>query len=142
MASWLVRPAPVPAISRRWSRPLRTGGTCMELNPSPDFERFRLRTFVDHLVELGEVEVHDEAVRLIDLSRMIESTDKASLFKDAGPQHYELVAAVCGSRARVAAAFGVDANEASREYLRRLETPQPIIEVPTKNAPVHEVIAT
>jgi UbiD family decarboxylase len=112
----------------------------MEFNP--DFERFRLRTFVEHLVELGEVEVHDEPVRLIDLSRLIESTDKASLFKDVGPQHYELVAAVSGSRTRVAAAFGVDPNEASREYLRRLETPQASIEVPTNQAPVHEVIAT
>src|ERR1051326_8701729 len=107
-----------------------------------DFERFRLRTFVDQLVEPGEVEVHTEPVRLVDLSRAIESTDKASLFKDAGPQHYELVAAVCGSRARVAAAFGVHPDEASREYLRRLDAPQPIVVVASEAAPVHEIVRT
>src|ERR1051326_8074888 len=138
MASWLAQPAPAPVTSRLWSRLLRTGGPCMTL----DFERCRLRTFVDHLVELGEVEVHNEPVRLIDLSRIIESTDKASLFKDAGPQHYEIIAAVCGSRARVAAALGVQPDEASREYRRRLATPQPLVEVASETAPVHEVVLT
>ncbi|MBV8718003.1 MAG: UbiD family decarboxylase [Chloroflexi bacterium] len=107
-----------------------------------DFEQFRLRTFVDRLIDLGEVEVHHEPVRLIDLSRIIEGTPKATLFKDAGPQHYELVAAVSGSRTRVAAAFGVPPNEASREYLRRMEAPQPITEVPSREAPVHQMVMT
>ena len=30
-----------------------------------DFERFRLRRFVEHLIELGEVEVHGEPVALV-----------------------------------------------------------------------------
>lgn len=107
-----------------------------------DFDRFRLRTFVSQLIELGEVEVHDEPVRLIDLSRFIENTDKATLFNDAGPQHYQLVAAVCGSRERVAAAFGVPAAQASQEYLRRMDTPQPLVEVSSHDAPVHEVVLT
>jgi UbiD family decarboxylase len=107
-----------------------------------DFDRFRLRTFVNQLVELGEVEVHDEPVRLIDLSRIIENTARATLFNDAGPQHYQLVAAVSGSRERVAAAFGVPVAQASQEYLRRMDTPQPIIEVSSGDAPVHEVVLT
>jgi UbiD family decarboxylase len=107
-----------------------------------DFDTFRLRTLVDRLVELGDVEVHPEPVRLVDLSRIIEATPKATLFKDAGPQHYELVAAVSGSRRRVAAAFGVPPAEASREYLRRLQTPQPFVEIPQDEAPVHEVVKT
>ena len=105
-----------------------------------DYDTFRLRTFVNHLVELGEVEVHTEPVRLVDLSQIIEATDKATLFTRAGPQEYEMVAAVSGSRRRVAAAFGVPAQEVTREYLRRLETPQRLEEVPSEEAPVHQVI--
>jgi UbiD family decarboxylase len=107
-----------------------------------DFDRFRLRRFVEQLIDLGEVEVHPEPVRLVDLSSVIEATAKATLFKDTGPQHYEMVAAVCGSRARVAAAFGVNSSEASQEYLRRLDSPQPIVEVPDAEAPVHQVVQT
>ena len=107
-----------------------------------DVDRFRLRRFVAHLVDLGEVEVHPEPVPLIDLSRLIEATDKATLFSDAGPDHLELVAAVSGSRRRVAAAFGTDVRDVSREYLRRLSTPQSIVEIPSADAPVHEVIDT
>ena len=29
-----------------------------------DFEKFRLRRFVDRLIELGEVEIHEEPVAL------------------------------------------------------------------------------
>jgi UbiD family decarboxylase len=107
-----------------------------------DFDRFRLRRFVKHLTDLGEVEVHPEPVPLIELSRLIEATDKATLFSDAGPDHFELVAAVCGSRRRVAAAFDTDVRDVSREYLRRLSTPQPFVEIPSADAPVHEVIET
>ncbi len=110
--------------------------------PNVDFNEFRLRRFVDELVELGEVEVHEEPVRLVDLSAIIEGTDKATLFRRAGPQEYELVAAVSGSRSRVAAAFGVPPRQVSQEYLRRLDTPQPLVEVPSADAPVHEVIHT
>jgi 2,5-furandicarboxylate decarboxylase 1 len=105
-----------------------------------DFETFRLRRFVERLVDLGEVEIHEKPVRLIDLSCLIEATDKATLFKKVGPEEHELVAAVSGSRRRVAAAFGVDVRDTTQEYLRRLETPQPIREV--SEAPVHEVVKT
>jgi UbiD family decarboxylase len=107
-----------------------------------NFDAFRLRRFVEHLVDLGEVEVHPEPVRLIDLSRIIEATDKATLFTNAGSQHFQLVAAVTGSRARMAAAFGLPASEVTREYLKRLDTPQPTVEVQTADAPVHEITQT
>jgi UbiD family decarboxylase len=110
--------------------------------PDIDFDRFRLRRFVDELIDLGEVEVHDEPVRMVDLSSTIEATDKATLFRRAGPQEYELVAAVSGSRKRVAAAFGVQPNQVSQEYLRRLDTPQRLVEVSSQAAPVHEVVHT
>jgi UbiD family decarboxylase len=107
-----------------------------------DFDEFRLRRFVERLIDLGEVEVHDEPVRLVDLSALIETTDKASLFRRAGPEQCELVAAVSGGRRRVAAAFGVDVRQTSQEYLRRLENPRRVIDVASDTAPVHEVVRT
>jgi UbiD family decarboxylase len=110
--------------------------------PNIDFNQFRLRRFVDELIDLGEVEVHEEPVRMVDLSGIIEGTDKATLFRRAGPQEYELVAAVSGSRSRVASAFGVPASQVSHEYLRRLDAPQPLVEVSSTAAPVHQVVQT
>ena len=39
-----------------------------------DFEKFRLRRFVERLIDLDEVEIHDEAVPLTGLSTIIEKT--------------------------------------------------------------------
>ena len=50
-----------------------------------DLEKFRLRTFVDRLIDMGEVEIHDEPVPLTGLGAIIERTEKAVLFKSAGP---------------------------------------------------------
>ena len=72
-----------------------------------DFEKFRLRPLVKKLIEIGEVEIHDEPVALAEMSAIIEKTPKAVLFKKAGAEQYEVVAAVAGSRKRVAAAFGI-----------------------------------
>src|ERR1700742_4861054 len=91
--------------------------------PAMDFDRFRLRKFVDRLVQLDEVEIHHEPVALADMSALIEATPKATLFKKAGPEQHEVVAAVTGSRRRLAAAFGVNEREMARDYLRRMATP-------------------
>ena len=107
-----------------------------------DFEKFRLRPFVERLIGLGEVEIHEEPVALAELSAIIESTPKATLFKQAGPQRYEMVASVLGSRSRMAAAFGVGERDVPLEYMRRMATPQPVAEVPSKDAPVHAVVKT
>jgi 3-polyprenyl-4-hydroxybenzoate decarboxylase len=79
--------------------------------PGPDLEKFRLRHFVARLHEIGEVEVHDEPVALGDLSAVIEATLKAAHFKRAGVEQFEMIAAVSGSRKRLAAAFGVVGRE-------------------------------
>ena len=105
-----------------------------------DMNKFRLRSFVERLIELGEVEIHEEPVPLSDLSRIIEATSKATLFRKAGPEKVEVVAAVCGGRGRLAAAFGLKYREVPREYMRRMNNPQPIIEVPSSEAPVHEIV--
>jgi len=99
-----------------------------------DLDKYRLRNFVDRLVELGEVDVHHEPVPLTELSRIIEQTGKAVLFKSAGPERVELVAKTAGSRRRIAAAFETSEDKLYEEYFRRLTNPQPLVEVPSDEA--------
>src|SRR5688500_4053322 len=94
-----------------------------------DFEKFRLRRFVDQLIEAGEVEVISKPVDLADVSAIVEATPKAVLFKKAGPEQVELVVGVMGSRRRMAMALGTDDKGAREEFLRRSETSQPMFEV-------------
>jgi UbiD family decarboxylase len=107
-----------------------------------DFEKFRLRRFVDRLIDLGEVEIHDEPVPLTGLSAIIEATDKAVLFRKAGPERIEMVAGTAGSSRRLAAAFGVGEDKLHDEYVKRLDRLQPLIEVPSDEAPVHAIKIT
>jgi UbiD family decarboxylase len=109
---------------------------------SIDCESFRLRRFVERLDALGELETHDEPVALAGLSALIEATPKATLFKQAGPERFEMVASVLGSRNRVAAAFGVAPHAVPRDYMRRMAQPQKVVEVASQDAPVHQVIRT
>ena len=39
-----------------------------------DLDKFRLRSLVEKLIAIGEMEVHEEAVSLADLSSAIESS--------------------------------------------------------------------
>src|SRR5262245_54902284 len=107
-----------------------------------DTERFRLRRFVELLIELDEAEVHDEPVPLVNLSAIIEATPKAVLFKQAGPERAEIVAKTAGSRRRPAAAFGATEDGLYDAYYRRLAQPQQVVELPSNDAPVHEVVST
>ena len=105
-----------------------------------DFDKFRLRTFVKKLMDMGEVAVHEEPVALPDLSAIIEASPKAVLFKQAGPEKCEMIAGVLSSRRRLAAAFGVGEKELIPEFARRVQQPQPVIEVSSAEAPVHQVV--
>src|SRR5262245_3090904 len=105
-----------------------------------DLDKFRLRSFVEKLIAIGEMEIHEEAVSLADLSAAIEASPKAKYFKQVGAERYEMVAAVSGSRARLAAAFGTDQRSLIKEYMRRMNDPQPVVEVPSGEAPVHQVV--
>ena len=107
-----------------------------------DLDKFRLRRFVERLLDMGEVEIHDEPVPLTGLGAIIEGTDKALLFKRAGPEQLEIVAKTAGSRKRLAAAFETSEDKLHEEYFRRLANPQPVVEVPSHEAPVHEVEIT
>jgi 2,5-furandicarboxylate decarboxylase 1 len=112
----------------------------MKTTRNVDLDKFRLRSFIAKLIAIGEMEVHEEAVSLADLSATIESSSKAKYFKRVGAEQYEMVSAVSGSRARLAAAFGTDERNVIHEYMRRMNDPQPVIEVPSSDAPVHQVV--
>lgn len=105
-----------------------------------DMNKFRLRNFVDKLIDMGEVEIHDEPVPLSEISRICEATPKAVLFRKAGTEQVELVSSVAGGRRRLAAAFGAAVGGAWKEYLQRVESPQPVVKISSGEAPVHEVI--
>jgi UbiD family decarboxylase len=105
-----------------------------------DLDKFRLRHFVERLAEVGEVEVHEAPVALGDLSAVIDASPKAAHFKRVGADGFEMIAAVSGSRKRLAAALGVPERDIAHEFMRRIGKPQPVIEVPSHEAPVHQVI--
>src|SRR6202051_4586218 len=107
-----------------------------------DFDKYRLRSFVERLIELGEVEIHERPVPLTALSPIIERTDKAVLFKKAGPEQVELVAKTAGNRKRLAAAFETSEEKLYDVYFKRLANPQPLVEVPSGDAPVHQIKIT
>ena len=109
-------------------------------NASWDPEKFRLRRLVERLIDMGEVEIHADPVPLSSLSNLIEANAKAHLFLKAGPECHEVVAAVAGSRRRLAAAFGVAEESTRDEFSRRMSHPQKSFEVPSGDAPVQEVV--
>ena len=112
-------------------------------SPASDLDAFRLRRFVDRLIGLGEVDIHTEPVALADISAIIEASPKATLFKSAGPERFEIVGAVGGSRGRYAAAFGgIDERMLAQEFARRMRTPHKAFEVPQADAPVQQVVLT
>src|SRR5579862_7669705 len=109
---------------------------------SIDLEKFRLRRFVDRLIDMGEVEIHDEPVPLTGLAPIIERTEKAVLFRQAGPERNELIAKAGASRKRLIAAFDTTEEKIYDEYFKRLANPKPVVEIPSDEAPVHAVKIT
>jgi UbiD family decarboxylase len=108
-----------------------------------DLDKFRLRRFVERLIDLGEVDIHEGPVALSEISALIEASPRASLFKDVGPEHFEIAGAVGGSRRRHAVAFGVeDERNLAKEFGRRMANPQKVVEIPHADAPVQHVVIT
>jgi 2,5-furandicarboxylate decarboxylase 1 len=105
-----------------------------------DLDKYRLRRFVERLIDMGEVDVRDEHVPLTALSEMIEASERAQLFTSAGPERVEIVAKTAGSRRRVAAAFDTTDDRMGESYLARLSVPQALVEIPSADAPVHQVV--
>jgi 2,5-furandicarboxylate decarboxylase 1 len=108
--------------------------------PTVDTERFRLRNFVDRLVESGECEVHDKPIDLVDVGGVLEGNPKAVLFKSAGPEKAELVGNVMASRRRIAEALGTDERSLLGTLSKRLNTLHPPVKVSSQQAPVQQVV--
>jgi 2,5-furandicarboxylate decarboxylase 1 len=114
----------------------------MSTTPVADFDRFRLRRFVDELSRANEIETRAEPVELVDIADALESTPQAVHFKAAGPERQELVGNVTGSRARLALAFGVAPGALLPEIQRRLRAKPEVFEVPRAQAPAQQVVLT
>jgi 2,5-furandicarboxylate decarboxylase 1 len=113
--------------------------------PSLDFDRFRLRRFVEGLTDgacADELETVSAATDLAEVAQILEGNPKAVLFRAVGPERQELVGNVTGSRARIARAFGVAPNELLGELLRRLRNKPDIVDVSRAEAPAQEVVLT
>lgn len=108
----------------------------------PDTEKFRLRRFVEKLVQQGECVIHDEPIALIDVAAVLDGNPKAVWFRNVGPEQTELVGNVMGARSRLAAALDTDEKEFPAALRERLRHPVAPVEVPSSRAPVHEVVLT
>jgi UbiD family decarboxylase len=115
----------------------KTGAT---LKSAVDFDRFRLRSFIESLGD--ELETRDAAVDLADVAAVLDGNPRAVLFRAVGPESQQLVGNVTGSRARIARAFGVEAGELLHELQRRLRNTPDIVAVSRAEAPAQEVVLT
>ncbi|MGC2123235.1 MAG: UbiD family decarboxylase [Xanthobacteraceae bacterium] len=105
-----------------------------------DTERFRLRNFVERLVDLGECELRDEPIDLIDVAAVLEGNPRAVHFKAAGPEKAELVGNVMGSRRRLALALDSDERDLLSVLSTRLGHLHAPVEVSSQQAPVQQVV--
>jgi UbiD family decarboxylase len=105
-----------------------------------DFERFRLRRFVEELRQAGELEVRSGSTELAEVAQGLEGNARAVLFERTGKEGAALAGNVMGGRARLARAFGVAPDRLLAEVLRRLRTAPQIVEVPREAAPAQQVV--
>src|SRR5512133_2404384 len=92
-------------------RPIKIARALNGTNPSMtaiDIEKFRLRHFVEKLVQQGECVVHDDPIDLIDVAAVLDCNPHAVWFRAVGPEKTELVGNVMGTRRRLAAALDTD----------------------------------
>ena len=110
--------------------------------PQPDTEKFRLRSFVERLVQQGHCVVHDDPIDLVDVAAVLDGNPKAVWFRNVGPERTELVGNVMGGRERLALAVDADPAGFAKVMRERMAHPHAPIEVPSSAAPVHEVVLT
>src|SRR5215468_2945392 len=89
----------------------------------PDTERFRLRGFVERLVALGECQVYDTPIDLIDVAAVLDGNPRAVHFTAVGPEKAELTGNVMGSRRRLALALDTDERGLLATVQARLKSP-------------------
>src|SRR6195952_2354213 len=107
-----------------------------------DYDRFRLRNYLESLAGSDELEIREDAVDLADVGELLEGNPKAVWFRKAGPEGAELVGNVVASRGRLAKAFGVSQQELLPELLRRLDLGPELIDVTRAEAPVQQIVQT
>src|ERR1700738_1070380 len=107
-----------------------------------DTEKFRLRHFVEKLVQEGECVVHDDPIDLIDVAAVLDCNPNAVWFRAVGPERTQLVGNVVGPRRRPAAPRDTDGAAFPAVLRERLRHPLAPIEVTSAQAPVHEVVLT
>jgi len=105
-----------------------------------DTERFRLRNFVDRLVDLGECEVREKPIDLIDVSAALDGNPRAVHFKAVGPERAELVGNAMSSRRRLALALDTDERGLLATLNARLKHLHPPVKVSSQQAPVQQVV--
>jgi len=105
-----------------------------------DTERFRLRNFVQKLADLGECEVRNEPIDLLDVGAALDGNPRAVHFKSAGPDKAELVGNVMGSRKRLASALDAGERGLLATLNARLTNLQPPVKVSSQQAPVQQVV--
>jgi 2,5-furandicarboxylate decarboxylase 1 len=106
-----------------------------------DCERFRLRGFVESL-PADEIETRNAPIDLADVAAALEDNPRAVLLEAVGPERHPVVGNVTGSRARIARAFGVRADELLGEIRRRLATKPEVFEIARAQAPAQEIALT
>jgi UbiD family decarboxylase len=123
------------AKTARAAEPARTAQTV-------DFDRFRLRRFIDSLKSTDQLDVRADPMDLADVAEALEGNPKAVYYKGVGPERQELVGSVMGGRKRLAAAFGVEPNALLAEIQRRLRGKPVIVDVTRAEAPCQQVVLT
>jgi UbiD family decarboxylase len=108
--------------------------------PAIDTERFRLRNFVEKLVDLGECDVRNEPIDLVDVAAVLDGNPHAVHFKSAGPDQAELVGNVMASRKRLALALDTDERGLLATLDARLKKLHPPVKVSSQQAPVQQVV--
>jgi 2,5-furandicarboxylate decarboxylase 1 len=112
------------------------------LKAAADTEQFRLRRFVDKLIELDECEVHEAPIELGDVAAKLDGNPRAVLFRSVGPERAELVGNVMGSRHRMALALDTDERALLTVLHERLAHPHAPVKVSAQEAPVQQVVKT
>ena len=90
--------------------------------------------------EIGECEVHDKPIDLIDVGGVLDGNPGAVLFKAVGPEKAELVGNVMGARRRLARALDTDERGLLGTRAQRLNRLHPPIKVSSQQAPVQQVV--
>jgi 2,5-furandicarboxylate decarboxylase 1 len=105
----------------------------------PDLDKFRLRKFMNALGP-DDIDRVSASTDLYDLGAQLEGNDRALMFEKPAGEDIPLCGNVMGSRGRLAKAFETTPGNLVVEVLRRLRTPQSVVEVQRSEAPSQQVV--